>query len=247
MPTPVIPLDAEVFAKLSQRLLAGQDAPTVLRDVVELAVQTIEPCDFAGISMRYGRSQVGTAAMTDPVVARADTLQYTLGEGPCLDALYIDDVYVIEDLQVEDRWPNWAPAAAELGLASVLSVRLETPDRVVGGLNLYSAQPYGYREDDVVTAQVYAMHAGSAIRQTQDKDGLRVALSTRHQIGIAQGLLMARYEVPPETAFQVLRRISSHENVKIRVVAAAVMEHQGRLGDLPWRSAAQAEPNKPTG
>jgi len=229
--------DAEAFAKLSQRLLAGQDAPAVLRDVVELAVETIQPCDYAGISMRYAGSQVGTAAMSHPLVATADTLQYTLREGPCLDAIYVNDVYVIEDMHAEDRWPNWAPAAAELGIGSVLSVRLETPDRVVGGLNLYSRQPYGYREDDVVTAQIYAMHAGSAIRQTQDKDGLQVALSTRHQIGIAQGLIMAQYDVTAETAFQVLRRISSHENVKIRTVAAAVVEHAGRLSDLPWRSA----------
>jgi GAF domain-containing protein len=227
------------FAKLSQDLFAGDTPEAVLRAVVDLAVETIEPCDFAGISLRHGGGLVDTPALTDPIVAMADTLQYTLKQGPCLDTIYKQSVYVIEDLESEDRWPQWSPAAAELGLRGVLSVRLESSDRIVGGLNLYSARRYAYTDDDVITAHVYAMHAATAIRQSQDKDGLRTALSTRHHIGIAQGLLMAHFDIAADTAFQVLRRISSHHNIKLREVALTVIDYRGRMHELPWFERGQ--------
>ncbi|GAA4360631.1 GAF and ANTAR domain-containing protein [Angustibacter luteus] len=236
------PQDAHAFAKVSQQLLAGDDPQAVLRAVVDLAVHTIGPCDYAGISLRHGGGLVDTPAMTDPIVGEADSLQYQLGQGPCLDALSLAESYVIQDLHVEDRWPRWAPGAAALGLRSVLSVRLQTADRVVGGLNLYSAKPYAFTEDDVVTGHIYAIHASTAIRQTQDKHGLRIALTTRHQIGIAQGLLMAHYDIDEDAAFEVLRRISSHHNVKLRDVAAAVQDHRGRMRELAWLTSRDEGP-----
>jgi GAF domain-containing protein len=230
----VQPPDAARFARISQQLFAGDDPRTVLQTAVDTAVETIEPCDYAGISLRHGKGLIDTPVMTDAIVLTADNLQYELGEGPCLDAIYRDGTDVIDDLRNEQRWPKWAPAAADLGLRGVLSVRLETSERIVGGLNLYSARPYAYTENDVLTGHIYAMHASTAIHQSQDKDGLRLALNTRHEIGMAQGLLMGYFDIDPDGAFQLLRRMSSVHNVKLRELAAAVVDYRGRIGQLPW-------------
>lgn len=228
------PLDATRFAHLTQRLLADDDAQATLQRVVDLAVKTIDSCDYAGVSIRHGRSELDTPAWTDEIAIRSDQLQYELGEGPCVDAVWVDDLYVVDDLRSETRWPHWAPAAVDLGLRSVLSIRLSTEATVVGGLNLYARDVAAYDEDDVLTAHVYALHASSAIRQTQQSDGLRVALRTRHLIGMAQGVLIARLGLDEEQAFQFLRRLSQDHNVKLRDVATTVVAHRGSLAELAW-------------
>jgi hypothetical protein len=223
--------DAAAFARISQELLAQPEVEHTLQEVVDLAVQNIDGCDLAGISMRRG-DRVETPAASDPLVNQLDGWQYELDEGPCLDAVFIDDTYVIEDMNTEDRWPNWAPKAAALGVQSVLSVRLATRKDVVGGLNLYSRALLAYDEDQILTASIYAAHAANAIAATGQIGGLNTALQTRHKIGMAQGLLMQRYHLDEQQAFQFLRRISQDANVKLRDVATKVITEAARDGHL---------------
>lgn len=59
---------------------------------------------------------------------------------------------------------------------------------------------------------------------------LREALARRQQYGVVTGMLAVRYEVTPETAWQVLVRVSQHTNLKMVVVARVIYDGQfGRL------------------
>ncbi len=212
-------LTAQVVAALGQEWSAIPDQQATLDQIVRHAVQMLPRCDYAGISLRRPGGQVDSPAVSDPLVEKADGLQYELGEGPCLDAIWVDDTYVIEDLTTETRWPEWAPRAAELGLRSVLSVRMPAPQGVLGGLNLYSTTAGPYEEDQVDSAHALAAQAGVVLWAKSEHQGLRTAMQTRHLIGMAQGILMARHGLTPERAFEVLRRVSSQQNLKLRDVA----------------------------
>jgi AmiR/NasT family two-component response regulator len=66
--------------------------------------------------------------------------------------------------------------------------------------------------------------AGNATRQElaaarREVEGLRAALETRHTIGLAQGILMARHTLSVAQAFDYLRRRSQSDNVKLRQIA----------------------------
>jgi hypothetical protein len=52
---------------------------------------------------------------------------------------------------------------------------------------------------------------------------LRTALATNRRIGMAIGILMALRKIAEEEAFDLLRRASSHRNVKLRLVAEEVI------------------------
>jgi hypothetical protein len=56
---------------------------------------------------------------------------------------------------------------------------------------------------------------------------LRRALSSRADIDQAKGALMLRYGITSEQAFGVLVRWSQHANVKLRVVALALLQAIG--------------------
>jgi hypothetical protein len=72
------------------------------------------------------------------------------------------------------------------------------------------AHPGGHveGEDDPVLAVLMA-----------DNQDLRARLATLPVIEQAKGILIARYQIDAETAFDLLRRWSSHANLKLRDVA----------------------------
>lgn len=65
--------------------------------------------------------------------------------------------------------------------------------------------------------------AQRAQEQVHEIAGLQAALESRLVIGQAQGLLMARHTMSPESAFGVLVRLSQDCNVKLRDVAAQLV------------------------
>ena len=78
-------------------------------------------------------------------------------------------------------------------------------------------------------ALLFARHAGAALGAAREISGLETALQSRHTIGVAQGVLMERYGLTVDAAFDVLLRSSSTTNVKLRDVAAEVVSS----GSLP--------------
>lgn len=215
--------DAAAFARLSQELLAEPATEQTLQKIVELAVQSIPGCDYAGATVLY-RDRIETPAASDPLVGVLDQYQYDLREGPCVDTARTEDLYLIVDTAHEDRWPTWSPKAASLGVGSVLSVQLVGPDRQQAALNLYSRATNGYDPDAILTAQIYAMHASNAIATTSQSENLAHAMHARHLIGIAQGMLMLRYGLTETQAFAFLNRNSQDSNTKLRVLAAQVVD-----------------------
>jgi ANTAR domain/GAF domain len=215
------------FAEIAQALLmTSPELPTAQR-VVEMAVETVAGCHYCGVSLRHANGRVDTPACTDDLVATADGLQYELAEGPCLDAIRADELYVVEDLAADPRWPHWGPQAAGLGFASIVSVRMATARGIVGALNLYSRDKGAFDDDAVQVAYVYAAHAANALWATLEVEGLRTAMRSRHLIGMAQGVLMERYGLTEQSSFEVLRRYSQIHNIKLREVATQLLANSG--------------------
>jgi len=82
-------------------------------------------CEAASITMRTGRA-VESLANSSALILRADQLQYELDEGPCLDAVWTDGVFVVPDLRATAGGRGGRPAAAVLGVGSSVSVHLFT-------------------------------------------------------------------------------------------------------------------------
>jgi hypothetical protein len=215
---------------LVRELLAQPEEDYTLPRVLDRLLVLLPASDFAGISIRRGQGRIETPARTAPVVDALDGAQYELDEGPCLDAIRVTDTVVINDTATDPRWPRWGPRAAELGARSVLSVRLATADLVVGGLNIYSTTPSAFDDEAVQLAHRYAEPASTAVAVVEKVEGLRTGMQTRHLIGMAQGMLMLRYGLDVDQSFAFLTRTSQQSNVKLRDIAARVMDELQRTG-----------------
>lgn len=219
-PTAGTPMaDDEYFADMALELHEQPSAERTIDRIAEYAKAGMR-CDDAGILLVHSRRRIETAASTSERAERAHHLQTELDEGPCLDALLDGDPhYLILDTKEDDRWPRWGPKVADLGIRSAVSIRLETRQRRYGSLNLYSSLPAAFGPDDVAVASIFGRHASIAVATSQETDGLQRAMDARKVIGIAMGILMERYSIDSDRAFDVLQRTSQQHNVKLREVA----------------------------
>lgn len=216
--------DESLLATLNDLAVISVDENTTedtAATIVEIALHTID-CDYAGLTI-FDRNGFSTLAPSDPIVERLDKLQYHLQQGPCVQAAWDADTYVSNDLICDPRWPDWGKRAAEEGVHSMLATRLVTGDHTLGALNLYSRALRDFTADDRDFAQVFAVHATSALLAVRERENLLVAVDARTLIGQAQGILMERFDIDAERAFGVLRRYSQTRNLKLRVVAEDVI------------------------
>ncbi len=200
-------------------------------DLITQYAQLAAGCDDAGIMLVHTRTRIETAASTSERVIRSHELQRELDEGPCLDALESGGSYLSPDVVSDERWPRWGPAAANLGIRSAMSVLLETRERQYGSLNLYADQEGAFDSSDLATAMIFARHASIALANAHQEQGLLTAIDARKVIGQAQGILMERFDIDADRAFEVLRRYSQNHNEKLHRVAAWVVENRKRPVD----------------
>jgi GAF domain-containing protein len=185
---------AAVFASMSGLLLSTETVNTALELITALAKEAVPDTDGAGVTLLDERGDRVTAAATDPLVARADGLQYDLDEGPCLTAWERRALVRINDLTREDRWPRWAPATAATGMRAVLSAPLVAGDEALGALKVYSCRSgaYGGREEHLLT--MFAAHAAVLLANVRSYEDarrtsaeLRDSMRGRDVINVAKG------------------------------------------------------------
>ncbi|MET9392211.1 GAF and ANTAR domain-containing protein [Streptomyces sp. NPDC006624] len=221
---------AQQMASVARDLLAQDSVGSTLARITRSAVERVPGCDAAGILLLHG-TRVETLAPTHDLVVDSDRLQEDLGEGPCFDAARPstdERVFRIADFTDEQaRWPMYAVRAHGLGVGSMMGFLLYTEDEELGALNLYSRRPGAFTDESETAGWLLASHAAVAFSCARSHSQLEQAMATRHLIGEAMGILMGRHHLAEDQAFDVLRRYSQENNVKLREVARQVCEKGG--------------------
>ncbi len=215
---------------VAARDLGAENVKVTLEKAVALAVDLIVGCDSAGVSLVHRGKKLDTPASTDDSVLHGDKLQYDLQEGPCMDAVWDQEIVISPDLAHDDRWPTWAPRVVEeLGVRSMMCIQLFTDEKRLGALNLYSKRTDGFTHDgDSHEGLALAAHVAVALAAAQEIEHLETGLRNRAVIGQALGILMERFGLKEDRAFQVLQRVSSQTNRKLLLIATELV-HTRRL------------------
>jgi transcriptional regulator with GAF, ATPase, and Fis domain len=215
---------AKMFAEMEEQIERQPSVSEALEETVRLAVEAIPGAEMAGVSWCTRKKQMETPFATDAIIDRIDALQYELDEGPALSATEDGTSVLINDLRFETRWERFTVAARDLGISSVLSCQLSSPRSLLGALNLYSRKPDAFDDEAVELAQIYASHASIVLAGRSLETNLKAAVDSRGVIGQAMGILIERYKVNPGQAFDLLVKGSQNKHLKLRDLAAFVVE-----------------------
>jgi transcriptional regulator with GAF, ATPase, and Fis domain len=222
---------ARQLSELARELQEKQSLQDTLNGIAQAAVDNVPGAQSAGLTVVKGRREVHTAAWTDELVRAADQAQYDTGQGPCLNSVYEEKTVRVTDMRAEQRWPEFAKRAAELGVGSMLSIQLYVTGDNLGALNLYSEAVEAFDDESEHVGLLLAAHAAIAMAGAQQQEQLVQAITTRDLIGQAKGILMERHKITAEQAFTILIRASQLGNAKLRDVA----EHLTTTGELAAR------------
>lgn len=225
---------------LLHRSVPDRDALTgVLQAAVAFVVRRVAGVDHASVTAQLVDGAAPCTVASSGQLARdLDEQQYTLGDGPILQALRTHQPVVYDQQQLVAQWPSLAAAVTGGGLHSVWSTSLCPAGGPGVSLNLYSTSvgaldPPGPQDAllPVVTellARAVAEH--HAVHQlTVQVAQLQASHRTRAPIEQAKGILMAVHHMSEDEAFDRLRSRSQTTNTKLRDVAAgfvATHSHQ---------------------
>lgn len=230
----------ERFSEAGRALFSAGSVADTLQRVVDLAVEIIEGCDFAGIFLLDGDA-VTTPVDTDPLVIEVDALQHRLGEGPCLDALtdggelYADDWPAMAAGPGSGRRPQ-LPVSVPSWRSPCPATAPTVPSTCTPATGRPSGSSTGPRGSLLSGLAGLALASAAAHDDNERRlDNLQAALATRLVIGQAQGILIEREGITPDQSFDVLRRASQHLNIKLRDVAQALVDtgEQPQTGSPP--------------
>jgi hypothetical protein len=211
--------------------LTPADLNTTLAQITAAAVEVLPEVSSASITIKRADGRLETVAPTDDVLCEVDAKQYELQEGPCYESA-TDSVHVIAPHLAEDeRFPHYAPVAVAAGIQAQAGIRLFDAKDSNGALNLYSDKPGAFEDFDELS-ELFAHQSATAIAYAREIDDLKSAVESRQLIGQAVGIVMERFKLDDARAFAFLARLSSHQNVKLRVIAQRLVDETKQvIGD----------------
>jgi GAF domain-containing protein len=227
----------EAMSRVARRLQEEHgDVEGTLRAIIAAAVRTIPHADECGVSYVIGRRKVESRAWTSELPRTLDALQDRLGEGPCLDAVWEQEVVRVDDLVTDRRWPEFVRQASALGVRSMVCFQLFVARDHLGALNVYSRTPGAFDAESRDVGQVFASHAAVALAGAEHEANLRIGMDHRDVIGQAKGILMERHKLTAAQAFGVLAQVSMEMNRKLVDVAVELTD----TGSVPEPRVSRA-------
>ena len=220
---------AEAMRSSSQRVAEDHADQSPLDGLVSVTLDRVPGATWVSVSVLRSEHFI-TAASTADQAVRADALQYELGDGPCVQAVLTNSLYVTGEVNSDPRWNQWGERVrSEVGVHSVLSQRLhlQNQDEVVAGLNIYSDASDAFDHAAVGIALILATHGALALSErmaSRRAENLSKALQSNREIGVAMGVLMNQHRFTRQEAFDVLRVASQNSNRKLAHIAVEVAD-----------------------
>lgn len=177
------------------------------------------------------RRRPTTAAGSSARAVELDRLEQAVGDGPCIKALREMSPVMIDDVSQDPRWPVYNQMLAEANVHSSLGVPLEIGEDASAALNFFAATPRAFTANVYDKAVGFAAAAHSTLKlsvrintvQTR-ADDLEAAMESRTAINLACGVIMAQNRCSQAEAMDILTKVSSNRNRKLRDVARELVE-----------------------
>ncbi len=214
------------MATIDDELLAAVGG----RRGVQAANRLCEACvvlfgiDAAAISLVFDGTNVGTLGASGAMARRYDELQFTVGEGPCLDAVTHRAPVVVVDLDdpAEVRWPAYGPAMLAHQIRSVYAMPVTLAGQYVGALDLFHGNPVLLGTDQlgglVVAAELAQIplldligeDLEAAVNDPESDAWTELNALSRNEVSQATGMVMAQLNID---APEALARLRAHAYV----------------------------------
>ncbi|MQA15161.1 MAG: ANTAR domain-containing protein [Pseudonocardiaceae bacterium] len=227
---------------VAQRLLAitrdGAGGAGLAGQICRACVDGLD-VDGAAISLLTESPSRETLCATDATAARVEELQFTLGEGACVEAATTGRPVLVPDVweaSREGRWPVFAAAVAEqTAVRALFALPLQLGTINLGVLDLYRTTPGtlaaaglrdAMRAADTAAGMLLGLRTDPGDGQWWDQ-----SWASHAEVHQATGMVIAQLGVDAEEAFARLRAYAFSQDRLLGDVARDVVARRLRFSD----------------
>jgi hypothetical protein len=222
--------------QLQDILIGAENVDGFLEGLAGFAASTLTGLAGTGIECAVTLKRhrhTTTVAGSSPRAVELDHIEQRVGDGPCIRALSTMAPELLNDVNTDQRWPEYQRRLAAEGVYSTVGVPLDIGEGASAALNFFGPAP------GVFTAELFdravefgalasrTLHLSVRMGAAQTRaQNLEAAMQSRTAIDVACGVIMAQNRCSQKEAMDILAKVSSNRNQKLRDVA---MELLGRL------------------
>jgi hypothetical protein len=221
--------------------------PELLPVRLARACVAVLPVDGAGLSLRHEELRIPLGA-SDDAASMAERLQFTQGEGPCLEAANHQRIVIGGSDQLRDRWPAFAAElVARTPYRAVLALPLRLDETTHGAIDLFFADPDRLTDVGLADAATLAENVGEVLQFARRLDSREAfgrtgepepdwlfssSVEDRGVVWTAMGMLMVRFNVTAADALASLRAHAYGHDVLVDDVSAQLVQGTLDLAEL---------------
>jgi len=219
----------EILSAVLDESTDGHASPAAL---VQMCARTLR-VGGVGLALMTDEGPAGTVAASDSTALQLEELQFSLGEGPCVDASRTGRPVLQPDLARtgQARWPAFAAGADAAGLVAVFAFPLRVGAIRIGVLDLYRSTVGVLTERELADALSFADAATTLLLHLQARaagwgvpeDSL-VVLDDRAEVHQATGIVSVQSGVSLQEALLLLRARAYTEQRPIGALAVDVLK-----------------------
>jgi hypothetical protein len=220
---------------LRAALLAAGGGTSTLATVCA-GVAALLPVAGVSVGLMGPGPRQGVASANDHMAKELQDLEFTVGEGPGIDAFTSSLPVFVEDLaSAHEQWPLFTRGALGIGIRSIYSLPLRFGAITLGVLTLSSGPPGALTQTELGEAPVFAEAVTSLILHMQAEDmseSLAWSLDVgdhRAVVHQATGMIAAQLGCGLDEALLRLRGRAFADEAPIDDVAEAVVQMRIRF------------------
>ena len=227
----------EILAAVRAGSPGGDGLPDGL---VRLCARTL-PVSGVGLALMTDEGPAGTVAASDGGALQLEELQFTLGQGPCVDASRTGRPVLAPDLAGTSprTWPQFGAGADAAGLRAVFAFPLQVGGIRLGVLDLHRDTAGELSPKELADALSFADAATQLLLDLQAQDTAQgippphalAVLDDRAEVHQATGVVSVRAGVSLAQALALLRARAYAEGRPIGDLARDVLDGLVQLGE----------------
>jgi len=208
------------------------------QQVCQLCVDEVDGIDGAALTLRATARAQDLLGASDDWAGLLDQQQYTLGEGPGVQAFEDTTAVLVDDLSCEEeRWPGFADAAQAAGAGAVFAFPLRSGGIRVGTVTFYRRRPGPLTSGAAADATLLADLITLALLERAehaDRAGIDWIRNpgSYQDVNLATGMLAARLSIGLDDAFLRLRAHAFRQARPILDLARDVLTDRIDINEL---------------
>jgi hypothetical protein len=228
-------LESERVDRVGAALAAGEQDPSLSLCVAGAGVVGVRG---AGVALMGAGHVLGMICVSDDVTGALEDVQYSIGQGPCVDAYHAQAPVLAGDLADTDSvaWPAFSESALRVGVRAAFGFPLMVRGICIGALNLYHDHAMDLTGEQLADATAVSHVAARTVLRWQSLaatgsvawqlEGVPAHRAVVHQ---ATGMITVQAGVALDDALAMLRAYAFAYDRAIGEVAEAVINRTLRF------------------